>query len=185
MDQFEALVIKYYLTDELGTITIAKRLNTYKHKIRKILLKHNIKLRSYAEANKLQLKRNGHPMKGKNHSEETKKKLRGKRNVTSWNKGLTKEQDNRIKGGRPHNGPYIDNQGYLKLWVDNKAKLIHRIIYENAYGPIPENHDIHHINGLKLDNKLENLQCLSKSDHVKLHWKEGKKIPKRIKKEED
>lgn len=50
--------------------------------------------------------------------------------------------------------------------------IYHRYIWEKENGKIPEGYDIHHkdykLNG-KSNNSIANLQCLSKSDHIKLH----------------
>lgn len=53
-----------------------------------------------------------------------------------------------------------------------------RRIWINAFGPIPydENgvsYEIHHINGDFTDDRLENLQCLSKKAHRDLHNAQG------------
>lgn len=56
--------------------------------------------------------------------------------------------------------------------IDGKSKKsIHRIIYEKHYGCIPIGYVIHHINGIKIDNKLENLIQLPKEYHNLLHQK--------------
>jgi hypothetical protein len=47
----------------------------------------------------------------------------------------------------------------------------HRKVWILANGPIPAGHHIHHINGDKLDNRLENLRCLSNAEHTALHGK--------------
>lgn len=48
---------------------------------------------------------------------------------------------------------------------------LHRLLWEKAYGPIPKGHHIHHKDHNKLNNSLENLECLSHSDHLRLHMK--------------
>ena len=40
---------------------------------------------------------------------------------------------------------------------------------ERNYGEIPVGYHIHHINFNKLDNRIENLQMMTKSAHHKLH----------------
>ena len=57
------------------------------------------------------------------------------------------------------------HKGYLRF----KRKYCHRLIWTEDVGPIPEGFDIHHKDGNKLNNLLNNLECLSKSDHMKLH----------------
>lgn len=47
--------------------------------------------------------------------------------------------------------------------------LLHREVWEAANGPIPEGYQIHHLNGNKGDNRLENLALLSHSEHSALH----------------
>jgi len=42
----------------------------------------------------------------------------------------------------------------------------HRLIWSDANGPIPDGTCIHHLNGIKADNRLENLApCCSNSEH--------------------
>ncbi len=58
------------------------------------------------------------------------------------------------------------SNGYLRL---PDGELLHRKIYEKYVGKIPENYQIHHLNEDKLDNRVENLICLSRSEHRTLH----------------
>lgn len=69
-------------------------------------------------------------------------------------------------------GGTINRKGYR---VVNK-RLEHRSIMEKYIGrKLHTNEVIHHINGNKLDNRLENLQLLSKIEHDKFHrGKSGK-----------
>ncbi|MCA1806931.1 MAG: HNH endonuclease [Actinobacteria bacterium] len=59
------------------------------------------------------------------------------------------------------------------FWTDyyknRKGKLLHRAKYEYTHGPIPEGNQIHHIDGDKSNNAIENLVSLSVSEHIKLH----------------
>lgn len=49
---------------------------------------------------------------------------------------------------------------------------MHRKVWSDAFGPIPKGFQIHHINGHKLDNSLDNLQLMSHSEHAKFHYHE-------------
>jgi len=64
---------------------------------------------------------------------------------------------------------YKHNKGYLRCWQMGKECLFHRVIYAAHFGPIPPGHDIHHKNGVKHDNRLENLECLPHSEHSRRH----------------
>ena len=54
----------------------------------------------------------------------------------------------------------------------------HRRIWHDHYGEIPidENgisYEIHHINGNRNDNRIENLMCVSIEEHYNIHYKQG------------
>ena len=44
--------------------------------------------------------------------------------------------------------------------------LLHRVMWETFIGPIPSDMEIDHINTDKLDNRLENLRCVSPKDNM-------------------
>ena len=85
-------------------------------------------------------------------------------------------------GNRNAKGQYIYKNGkqtYQRIERDGKNLQKHRFLWEQAYGKIPKGHVIHHINGNKKDNRLENLKMLSYKDHNLLHsidrpiWNKG------------
>lgn len=52
----------------------------------------------------------------------------------------------------------------------NNYVLAHRVIVENSIGRLLESFEVvHHINGDKKDNRIENLQILTASEHASLH----------------
>lgn len=63
----------------------------------------------------------------------------------------------------------ITKNGYKAIRLNGVIKYEHRLIWEQAYGEIPKGYQIHHINHNKLDNRLENLEMISNSDHQKQH----------------
>lgn len=48
----------------------------------------------------------------------------------------------------------------------------HRDVWQAAHGAIPDGWHVHHKNGDTRDNRLENLECLPKSEHHRRHMKE-------------
>jgi hypothetical protein len=59
-----------------------------------------------------------------------------------------------------------NNNGYVIVCMDYKMKGAHRIIWEMHNGPIPEGIDIDHINGIRSDNRIENLRLATRSQNI-------------------
>jgi hypothetical protein len=71
----------------------------------------------------------------------------------------------------------INTQGYYRISSKkekNHDKYLHRLIWEETNGEIPEGYIIHHIDGNPLNNDIKNLECMTHSKHTILHHK-GKK----------
>jgi len=60
-------------------------------------------------------------------------------------------------------------QGYLA----RGNRRLHRLIWQKLKGPIPKGFDIHHKDGNKLNNSIDNLECISHAEHLSMHMKEN------------
>ena len=66
---------------------------------------------------------------------------------------------------------YKRKDGYYQISSGiNQGKLLHRLIYEEVFGPIPEGFHVHHLDNDKENNDPSNMILLSKSNHHKLHF---------------
>ena len=72
--------------------------------------------------------------------------------------------------------------GYLQITVRDggirKNYLKHRFIFECFHGKINDvKLVVDHINNIKIDNRLENLQSITQSQNIKKEHRKGKKLP--------
>lgn len=59
---------------------------------------------------------------------------------------------------------------YKTIQVNGKQVRLHRFIMEEHIGrTLSSNEIVHHINEDKFDNRLENLEILTRSEHLKKH----------------
>lgn len=85
-----------------------------------------------------------------------------------------------IKGEMLHNwqGGKILHEGYWFVLIDGKYQAEHRVIVEqHLERKLSKSEIVHHKNGNRKDNRLENLELLSISEHIK-HHKQGVKRDK-------
>lgn len=63
-----------------------------------------------------------------------------------------------------------ETRGYMSvcLWSGGKPhwKMAHRLAWESHVGPIADGLEVNHINGVKSDNRLENLEIVTRSGNA-------------------
>jgi len=82
-----------------------------------------------------------------------------------------------VRGHRPLK---LTKNGYRRVWVGRSHPcadptgmvLHHRLVLFEAGIDVPSGFQVHHRNGDKTDNRLENLELISASEHTRLHWLE-------------
>ena len=87
---------------------------------------------------------------------------------------FSKAQSNKftLEGNPNWKGGIKRHQGYILIRVKKNQYLFeHRIIAEKTLGrKLLRNEVVHHINGIKDDNRPENLIVMGKGDHAKHHF---------------
>ena len=77
-----------------------------------------------------------------------------------------------VKLGKPRKGNLVHN-GYFQIGIyiqqENKTKkyFSHRFVFECFYGLIEKNKQINHINTIRTDNRIKNLEVVTSSENNK------------------
>jgi hypothetical protein len=68
--------------------------------------------------------------------------------------------------------------GYVQIHHRLFCVQAHRLIWECTNGPIPKGLEINHINGIKTDNRIANLELVTPSENMKHAYRIGLKSAK-------
>lgn len=61
-----------------------------------------------------------------------------------------------------------NQDGYVRLSFDGKMKMLHRVLWEDKYGQIPEGFEVHHTCNVRSCCNVGHLEILLKSVHIQL-----------------
>lgn len=61
------------------------------------------------------------------------------------------------KSSAPSGYGCVTVKGYRQILHDGRRRMEQRVVWEENNGPVPEGYRLHHLNGDRLDNRLENL----------------------------
>lgn len=87
------------------------------------------------------------------------------------------EQEHKAHSGEPQ-GWLDQSDGYWRCKIGRKQVLLHRYIMEQHIGrKLARNELVHHINGDRQDNCLENLRVIALGAHTALHSTGTKRSP--------
>ena len=127
--------IKELYEKGMSTLEIGENVGLSAQAIYQRLLHTGVRLRSFSEAISLAARRG------------RKKQQMGELNA-QW------------KGGRS-----LTNDGYIEVRINGKQRREHRVVWEKEHGSIPKGWVIHHLNGIRTDNRLANLCALPLKRH--------------------
>ncbi|ATE85740.1 HNH homing endonuclease [Shigella phage Sf12] len=82
--------------------------------------------------------------------------------MEDWNKHYIYDKGNLIRKTTNSVAGYIDRRGYVRTKVGHKMTFAHRVIWEMHNGEITKGMEIDHLNGIKHDNRIENLRCVDR-----------------------
>jgi len=148
-------------------------------------LRHLRKLADSRRGKKSVYAGENHPFYGRKHSDETKEKLRDAATGRVMDEETRKKMSANRKGSKHHNwkGGVSVSRGYRFITKPDHPRANcngyvreHIIVMEESIGRyITDDECVHHINKDTLDNRIDNLQLMTKKEHALLHSKTNTK----------
>lgn len=171
--EFESLVVKTYEEESLSEYDVALKLGTTRESVRSILNRHGVerrcavteqgRLRMQAYARKRVEEGRMPDNTGIKHSIETRRKL----SAIHEGKPSTRARKTRRYTSRGYVSVYAPEHPSVQ-GREEKHKYVpeHRIVMEKVLGRLlTDNEQVHHRNGIKDDNRVENLEVVLKKMH--------------------
>jgi len=144
---------KLYYKNNLSAVQLGVIFNCSSTTIKNYLVKYDMRIKTSSEV-----------MTGRKLSEEHRNKV-----VKTLAIGRKGYENPNWKGGKVSIGRKKHGQ-YIAIRSEGRYYPEHRYNMEQYLGrKLSRWEEVHHINGNKQDNRIENLQIMSKSDHAKLH----------------
>lgn len=155
----QVYLLKLYVEEKKSISDVSAIIGVSKSTIRRALLKMNV-LRTQSEGLVLANYKLGKHLLGK-------KFVRSEEFKARCSKLLKKRWENIAKG------EYLNSKGYIEITTRvNRGKLKHRFIMEMHMGrKLNPNEVVHHKNEIKTDNRIENLEIMTRKYHSSHHGK--------------
>lgn len=105
------------------------------------------------------------------------KSMKGIARSDEWKKKISNSKKGKMRNPSKYGGHSKDRYGYVYVYCPEHPHssadgyvMEHRLVMESYIGRYLEKDEaVHHINRNKKDNRLENLQLMTRSEHAKLH----------------